>query len=150
MVAELIALRATRSHGSHAGVQSAGIATAAASAARTATGTASAADSSATRCAQHTAAIERQFQQQQSNMRGFDNIETSSGSADHWPTRSFWQNRIKTAVSGMNGDLVDILDAAEADRVCDKLFRDTCFSAAATRHAFHILCFAQSRQNVLH
>ena len=47
-------------------------------------------------------------------MRGFDNIETLSGGEDQWQN---WSWKIKTAVSGMNGELAQILDAAEADGV---------------------------------
>ena len=47
-------------------------------------------------------------------MKGFDYIETLSGGADQWQNSSW---KIKTAVSGMNGELAEILDAAEADGV---------------------------------
>ena len=61
-----------------------------------------------------TAGIERQSQQQKLNVMGFDNIETFSGGEDQWQT---WSWKVKAAVSGMNGDLVELLDAAETDGV---------------------------------
>ena len=45
-------------------------------------------------------------------MGGLDNIETLSGGEDQW---QYWSWKIKTAVSGINGDLADMLNAAEAD-----------------------------------
>ena len=61
-----------------------------------------------------TAGSERQSQQQQLNMRGSDNIETVSGGQDQ---RQNWSWKIKTAVSGMNEDLAELLNAAEAGGV---------------------------------
>ena len=49
-------------------------------------------------------------QPQQLNLRGFDNIETFSGGEEQWQN---WWWEIKTAVSGMNGELVEMLSAAE-------------------------------------
>ena len=47
-------------------------------------------------------------------MRGFDNIETlSGGSEDQWQKWS----EIKTAVSGLHGDLAELLNAAETGGV---------------------------------
>ena len=57
---------------------------------------------------------ERQSQQQQLNMRGFHNIETLWGCEDQWQN---WSRKIKTAVSGMNGDLSQVLNAAETGGV---------------------------------
>ena len=69
----------------------------------------------ATRCTPTaTAGVEKQFQHQHSNMRGFDHIETLSGAEDQWQN---WSWKSKTAVSGMNLVLADVLDAAEADGV---------------------------------
>ena len=53
-------------------------------------------------------------QQQQLNMRGFDNIETLLGGEDQWQS---WSWTIKTAVSGMNGNLARLLNAAETGGV---------------------------------
>ena len=61
-----------------------------------------------------TARMEKQFRHQRLMMRGFDNIETLSGDEDLW---QIWSWKIKTAVSGMNGGLVEILEAAETDGV---------------------------------
>ena len=49
-------------------------------------------------------------QSQQLNLRGFDNIETFSGGEEEWHN---WWWEIKTAVSGLNGDLVEMLSLAE-------------------------------------
>ena len=49
-------------------------------------------------------------QSQQLNLRGFDNIETFSGGEEEWQN---WWWEIKTAVSGLNGELVEVLSAAE-------------------------------------
>ena len=62
--------------------------------------------------APQTAGIRRQFHQAQLNMRGCDNIERLSGGEDQWQR---WSWKIKTAVSGTNGELAGILNAAEAD-----------------------------------
>ena len=51
-----------------------------------------------------TAGMEKQFHHQQLNMKGFDNIETSSGGEDLWQK---WSWKIKTAVSGLSGDLAE-------------------------------------------
>ena len=61
-----------------------------------------------------TAGIERQSQQQRLNMTGFDNIETLSTGKDQWQNLSW---KITTAVSGMNGDLAELLNAAETGGV---------------------------------
>ena len=61
-----------------------------------------------------TAWIERDVQQQQSDMRWFDSIETLSGGEDQWQN---WSWQIKMAVSGMNGDAAEIMNAAETDGV---------------------------------
>ena len=47
-------------------------------------------------------------------MGGFDNIETLSVGEDQWQSASW---KIKTAVSGMNGDLAQLLYAAETGGV---------------------------------
>ena len=47
-------------------------------------------------------------------MRGFDNAETFSEGEDQWQN---WACKIKTAVSGMNGEFAELSDAAEADGV---------------------------------
>ena len=48
-----------------------------------------------------TAGMEKQFQHQQLNMRGFDNIEALSGGEDRWQN---WLWNIKTAVSWRSGE----------------------------------------------
>ena len=75
--------------------------------------------------APQTAGIERQSQQQQLNMRGFDHIETLSGGEDQW--QNWW--KIKTAVSGMNGDLTEMLNAAETGgaRNAEEIIKDDKF-----------------------
>ena len=60
-----------------------------------------------------TAGMEKHIQHQQLNTRGFDKLESLSGEEDQWVNP--W--KIKTAVSGMNGETAEILDAAEADGV---------------------------------
>ena len=61
-----------------------------------------------------TAGMEKQFQHQHLNMRGFDHVETFLGGEDQWQN---WVWKVKTTVPGMNGELADILDAAVADGV---------------------------------
>ena len=48
-----------------------------------------------------TAGMEKQFQHQQLNMRGFDNIAALSGGEDRWQN---WLWNIKTAVSWRSGE----------------------------------------------
>ena len=64
--------------------------------------------------APQTTGIERQSQQQQLNMRGFENIETLAGGEDEW---QIWSWKLKTAVSGMSGGLAELLNAAETGGV---------------------------------
>ena len=73
--------------------------------------------------APQTAGIERQSQQQQLNMRGFDNIETLLGGEDQWQS---WSWTIKTAVSGMNGNLAGLLNAAETGgvRIAEEILKE--------------------------
>ena len=47
---------------------------------------------------------------QQLNLRGFDNIGTFSEGEKQWQS---WSWKIKTATSGMNSELAEMLDAAE-------------------------------------
>ena len=61
-----------------------------------------------------TAGMEKHFQHRQFIMRVFDNVETVSREEDQW---QIWSWKIKAAVSGMKGELAEILDAAEADGV---------------------------------
>ena len=49
-----------------------------------------------------TTGIDNQLQHQQLNTRGFDSWETCAGGEDQW---QYWSWKIKTAVSGMNGEL---------------------------------------------
>ena len=49
-------------------------------------------------------------QSQQLIMKGFDKIEVFSGGEEQWQN---WSWKIKTAISGMNGELADMLKAAE-------------------------------------
>ena len=78
-----------------------------------------------------------------SSMRGFDNIETPSGGEDQWHK---WSWKIKTAVSGTNGDLAELLNAAETskvrnveeifkDDVCVDATREKCIKASKEMHS---------------
>ena len=51
---------------------------------------------------------------QQLNLRGFDNIETFSGSEEEW--QNWWWE----AASGLNGELVEVLSAAETRGIENK------------------------------
>ena len=53
-------------------------------------------------------------QSQQLFMKGFDKIEIFSGGEEQWQN---WSWKIKTAVSGMNEELAEILITAEADGI---------------------------------
>ena len=53
-------------------------------------------------------------QSQQLILKGFDNIETFSGGEEQWQN---WSWKIKTAISRMNGELAEMLKAAEADGI---------------------------------
>ena len=53
-------------------------------------------------------------QSQQLIMKGFDKIEVFSGGEEQWQN---WSWKIKTAVSGMNEELAEILITAEADGI---------------------------------
>ena len=58
-----------------------------------------------------TAGIETQTQQEQLR---FDSFDTLSGGEDQWQN---WSWKIKTTVSGMNGDLPELLNASETGGV---------------------------------
>ena len=49
-------------------------------------------------------------QSRQLDPKGFDNIETLSGGEEQWQN---WSWKIKTVISGTNGELAEILNAAE-------------------------------------
>ena len=53
-------------------------------------------------------------QSKQLSMKGFDKIGVFSGGEEQWQN---WSWKIKTAVSGMNRELAEILTTAEADGV---------------------------------
>ena len=53
-------------------------------------------------------------QSQQLNLRGFDNIETFSGGEGKGQN---WSWKIQTAVSGVNGELVEMLNATDTSRM---------------------------------
>ena len=86
------------SQGSNAGAQG-----------HTADGTA---DGTADATAAQNAGSERQSQKL--NLRGFDNIATFSGGEEQLQN---WSWKIKTAVSGMNGELAEMLNAADTTRI---------------------------------
>ena len=49
-------------------------------------------------------------QSQQLILKGFDAVETFSGGEEQWQN---WSWKVKTAVSGMRGELAEMLDAAD-------------------------------------
>ena len=53
-------------------------------------------------------------QSQQLSLKKFDNIETFSGGEEQWQN---WSWKMKTAVSGMHGELVEMLNAVETSGI---------------------------------
>ena len=72
-----------------------------------------AADATAARAAA-TPSVGNERQSQQLILKGFDDIETFSGGEEQWQNKS---RKVKTAVSGMSGELVEMLITAEANGV---------------------------------
>ena len=71
-----------------------------------------------------TAGIERQSQQQHLNMRGFDEYRNDLGRRR--PKSKIGRGKMKTAVPRMNGDLAELVNAAEAGEMISKPdFSDT-------------------------
>ena len=113
MVVERIAPTVARCHGNDATAESFAAGAGPAAAADGGNPTAASADAAATAAsadATGAAGTERQSQQEQLNVRGFDNIETFSGGQDQWQILSW---KIKTAVPEMYGVLAEPLNAAE-------------------------------------
>ena len=72
-----------------------------------------AADATAARAAA-TPSVGNERQSQQLILKGFNDIETFSGGEEQWQN---WSRKFKTAVSGMSGELVEMLITAEANGV---------------------------------
>ena len=51
---------------------------------------------------------------QQLTMKGLDKMEVFSGGEEQWPN---WSWKIKTAVSGMNAEIAEMLPTAEAEGI---------------------------------